>query len=180
MHLKLALKLFLRDLRGGELTILLGALVIAVSTVTTISLFVDRLEQALLRESASFIAADAAIYSSNPIDQTWIDKANSLGLDDARTISFLSMIFSGDRSQLVSVKGVEEGYPLRGKLSVSSVPFVDGFPTETGPQKGEVWIESRLFSALNIRKGDSVEIGIANFPMKSPELWIFSLESNVD
>ena len=165
MHLRLALKLFLRDLRGGELTILLGALVIAVSTVTTISLFVDRLEQALLRESASFIAADAAIYSSDPIDQRWVDKASSLGLDDARTISFLSMIFSGDRSQLVSVKGVEEGYPLRGKLSVTSAPFVNGFSTETGPQKGEVWLESRLFSALNIRKGDSVEIGIAKFPI---------------
>ena len=147
------------------MTILLGALVIAVSTVTTISLFVDRLEQALLRESASFIAADAAIYSSKPIDQTWADKAHSLGLDDARTISFLSMLFAGDKSQLVSVKGVEEGYPLRGELSVTSAPFANGVPSETGPKKGGVWLESRLFSALSIRQGDTVEIGIAQFPI---------------
>ena len=162
MHFKLALKLFLRDLKGGELTILIGAVVIAVSTVTTISLFVDRLEQALFRESATFIAADAAIYAPNPIDEAWIKKANSLGLDDAKTISFLSMVFSS-RSQLVSVKAVGADYPLRGQLSVTATPFESGSPVGKGPKKGEVWVESRLISALDILRGDSVEIGLASF-----------------
>ena len=57
----LAIRLLLRDLRSGELSLLLASLVIAVGTVTTITLFVDRLQQALLLESSSFIAADKVI-----------------------------------------------------------------------------------------------------------------------
>ena len=54
IQIGLALKLLWRDWRSGELTLLLVSLIIAISTVTTITLFVDRLQQALLLESASF------------------------------------------------------------------------------------------------------------------------------
>ena len=54
MHFSLAFKLLWRDWRAGELTLLLASLIIAVGTVTTITLFVDRLQQALLSESATF------------------------------------------------------------------------------------------------------------------------------
>ena len=67
MNPMLALKLLWRDWRSGELTLLLASLIVAVSTVTTITLFVDRLQQALVRESASFLAADLVISSSAPI-----------------------------------------------------------------------------------------------------------------
>lgn len=66
--LNLALKLLWRDWRAGELTLLLASLVIAVGTVTTVTLFVDRLQQALVAESATFLAADRVIRSADPID----------------------------------------------------------------------------------------------------------------
>ena len=68
MNTALAVKLLWRDWRSGELTLLLASLIIAVSTVTTITLFVDRLQQALERESASFLAADLVISSNEPIE----------------------------------------------------------------------------------------------------------------
>jgi len=90
----LALKLLWRDWRAGELTLLLTSLVIAVSTVTTVSLFVDRLQQALLKESATFLAADKVISSDEPIDTEIVDYATSLGLRTSETLGFLSMVFS--------------------------------------------------------------------------------------
>ena len=57
----LVLRLTARDWRAGELRLLLAALLVAVGTVSAISLFVDRLHRALLAESATFLAADAAI-----------------------------------------------------------------------------------------------------------------------
>jgi hypothetical protein len=54
--LRLSLRLLWRDWRGGELRLLFLALVMAVTSVTGIALFTDRLEQALLAESANMLA----------------------------------------------------------------------------------------------------------------------------
>ncbi|MCH8258531.1 MAG: hypothetical protein IIA75_11620 [Proteobacteria bacterium] len=126
MHFSVALKLLWRDWRAGELTLLLVSLIIAVSTVTTITLFVDRLQQALLRESSTFLAADRVISSSHPIADDILIKAGELGLQQAQTLSFLSMVFSADRAQFTAVKAVDDYYPLRGKLIVSDAPFLSG------------------------------------------------------
>ena len=164
MHPELALKLLWRDWRAGELTLLLASLVIAVTTVTTIALFADRLQKALLQESATFLAADRVISSSSPIDSSWLDKADELGLQRAQTLSFLSMVFSADRAQFSSVKAVDDHYPLRGELIVSDAPFVRGHPIEHGPKAGEVWMESRLYPSLDVQTGDILDVGVAGFP----------------
>ena len=49
MSFMLSLRLAWRDWRSGELALLSIALVIAVGTVTAISLFVDRLHQSFAR-----------------------------------------------------------------------------------------------------------------------------------
>lgn len=165
MHFSLAFKLLWRDWRAGELTLLLASLIIAVGTVTTITLFVDRLQQALLSESATFLAADRVISSSDPLPAEILDKADELGLKQAQTLSFLSMVFSGDRAQFASVKAVDDNYPLRGDLIVSDAPFVRGSITESGPPPGEVWLESRLLPSLGVDKGDILDIGVASFPV---------------
>ena len=72
--IKLAFKLLWRDWRAGELRLLFVSLVIAVGSVTTVTLFVDRLEQALLSESATFLAADQVISSSEVIDPAIVEE----------------------------------------------------------------------------------------------------------
>ena len=164
MRFNLALKLLWRDWRAGELTLLLASLIIAVGTVTTITLFVDRLQQALIKESATFLAADKVIASSDPIDEVVLQKATELGLEQAQTLTFLSMVFAEERAQFASVKAVDDNYPLRGKLITAPAPFVRGAPVEGGPARGEIWLESRLYPALDVEKGEELEIGVAMFP----------------
>ena len=162
MNPVLAWKLLWRDWRSGELTLLLASLIVAVSTVTTITLFVDRLQQALVRESASFLAADLVISSSAPISPLILNRAEQIGLQRAETLDFLSMVFAADRAQFASVKAVNPTYPLRGKLIVADQPFVRGRVATQGPAPGEVWLESRLLPALGLAPGDQLEVGIAN------------------
>ena len=162
MNPVLAWKLLWRDWRSGELTLLLASLIVAVSTVTTITLFVDRLQQALVRESASFLAADLVISSSAPISPLILNRAEQIGLQRAETLDFLSMVFAADRAQFASVKAVNPTYPLRGKLIVADQPFVRGRVATQGPAPGEVWLESRLLPALGLVPGDQLEVGIAN------------------
>ena len=162
MNLRLASRMAWRDWRSGELGLLLAALLVAIGTVTAISLFVDRLHQALLLESANFLAADRYIGGSRPIPDEFRRAAENRGLDAADVLSFPSMVFAGDdRNQLVAVKAVSEDYPLRGTLITGTEPFARGAPVDDVPPPGEIWIDSRLFPALGVGLGDTVEVGMA-------------------
>jgi putative ABC transport system permease protein len=162
MSLGFILRLAWRDWRGGELGLLVIALMVAVGTVTAVSLFVDRLHQALLKESATFLAADRYIGSSAEIPDAFRVAARELGLETADTLSFPSMVFTeGEKNSLVSVKAVGPGYPLRGVLKVTDVPFTKPTVTTELPEPGEVWLDGRLFPSLAVELGDQVEVGYA-------------------
>jgi putative ABC transport system permease protein len=94
MKLTFILRMAWRDWRSGELGLLLIALTVAVGTVTSIGLFVDRLQQALVGESADFLAADRRISGSRPIPDEWRLMAADLGIELAETMSFPSMVFA--------------------------------------------------------------------------------------
>lgn len=159
--LRLSLRLLWRDWQGGELRLLLLALVMAVTSVTGIALFTDRLEQALLVESANMLAADRVLSGRSAAPAEWFDEARTRGLRTAETVSFGSMVFSDNGNVLVSAKAVSDAYPLRGQLLVSDQPFTRGAPIVGGPSAGEVWVESRVMPALGAEIGDTVYVGEA-------------------
>ena len=161
MKLALIARLAWRDIRSGEMGLLLVALLVAVGTVTSISLFADRLQQALLQESSNFLAADRQISSSREIPKAFSRQADAAGLLTARTLVFPSMIFAGEANQLVSVKAVEATYPLRGELIVSNEPFGKGQAIQEVPEQGTVWLDSRLFPAMDVSIGETIEVGFA-------------------
>jgi putative ABC transport system permease protein len=156
--------MLLRDWRGGELGVLLAALVIAVAVVSGISAFATRLQNSLEQESHRFLAADRVISSSREIPAQFQDRATALGLSSARTLAFPSMVYSGEEDMvLVSVKAASDAYPLRGELLVSEQPFAASYPAAAGVQPGTVWLDSRLFPLLGVAPGDTVTIGEKDF-----------------
>ena len=170
MTLTLVLRFAVRDWRAGELRLLFAALLLAVGAVSAVSLFVDRLQQALVAESSSFLGADRVIDSSQAIPERFRELARAEGLRLADVVTFPSMVFASasggradGRSQLAGVKAVTPGYPLRGVLRVADVPFGASRATSSTPGLGEVWMDSRLFPALGVAVGDQVVVGHARF-----------------
>ena len=157
----LASRLLWRDWRSGELRLLFLALVMAVTSVSGIALFTDRLEKALLLESANMLAADRVLGSGKVLPDEILNEAQTRGLRTASTLSFTSMAFSDSGNMLVSAKAVSDTYPLRGDVIIADAPFIRGAPIQSGPQPGEVWLESRALPALGLEVGDSVYVGEA-------------------
>ncbi|MBT8145386.1 MAG: FtsX-like permease family protein [Gammaproteobacteria bacterium] len=157
----LALRLLWRDWQGGELRLLFLALVMAVTSVTGIALFTDRLEKALLLESANMLAADRIVSGRGTLPEEVLAEGQSRGLRTAETVSFTSMAFSDNGNMLVAAKAVTSAYPLRGDVVIAEAPFTQGTPVQSGPPAGEVWLESRALPALGIEIGDSVSVGEA-------------------
>ena len=159
--LSLSLRLLWRDWQGGELRLLFIALVMAVTSITGIALFTDRLEKALLLESANMLAADRIVSGRGDLPKEVLAEGRERGLATAEIVSFTSMVFSDDGNMLVAAKAVTDDYPLRGDVIISEEAFVRGRPIQSGPPPGEVWLESRALAALDIDIGDSVYVGEA-------------------
>ena len=158
----LSWKLLYRELRSGELGILLLALVIAVSVVVGVSSFVSRLQSALLSESARFLAADMVLVSRTPVSDEWVQEAEALGLATSLGVGFPSMAVADiDHMALVSIKAVSTGYPLRGDLRWSREPYGEVIAEGSIPAAGEVWLAPRLFALLDVSMGDPILVGEA-------------------
>lgn len=155
----LAFRLLIRDGRSGELTILVMALIIAVTSSTAISLFADRLHRTMSTQAAEFLAADLVITSPALISPLWITKAQSLGLNRARTAEFSTVLIENDELLLAGVKAVSPHYPLRGYLKTTKQDYSTQRITHHGPRKGEVWIDKRVLSALKLNLGDDLVVG---------------------
>jgi len=163
---RLGLRWILRDWRGGELGLLLAALALAAAAVATVDFFADRVERALTGSAADLLAADAAVEWSEPPRADWEEAAHAAGLRTARTLSFPSVVLHGDATQLVQIKAVGDGYPLRGRLRSAADPAaLDAGETGT-MAAGEAWGEARLYAQLGVSPGAVIDVGELRLPLR--------------
>lgn len=157
--LTLAWRLFRRDLRSGEHAIPFTALVLAVTIVAMLGLSAERLQHALDQRGATFMAGDLVLRSTRALDAAWFAMARERGLRVATVLDFATMAAHGDAMQLVSVKAVDDSYPLLGAIDIATTD--GGAPLETGqgPVRGEVWADARTLNLLGIAIGERVVIG---------------------
>lgn len=156
-------RMMMRDARAGELRLLVLALVVAVAAVTSVGFLADRVGQALQRDASQMLGADLLLDANAPISSTFIDAARERDVTVSQTLQFPSMASAGDEAQLVSLKAVEPGYPLRGSLRVADEPTAPGSVTRDIPTAGTVWADAQLLAILGISVGDTIGLGDSRF-----------------
>lgn len=157
--LGLALTTLRRDWRGGELTVLAVALVVAVASVASVGFFTSRIERVMQMQASELMAADLVVTSRAPLPEGYATEAGARGLAVAHTLTFRSVIVVGAATELVELKAVGAGYPLRGTLRTAAAPFAAERAESGGPAPGEVWVETRLLQALGVAVGERVQVG---------------------
>src|SRR3954471_9429715 len=154
-----------RDLRAGELRLLLVAVTLAVAALTAVGFFADRLKGGLARDARQLLGGDAVVVSDNPTPAAIVQKAREQGLQATTNIAFPTMARAtdarGGATRLVALKAVEPGYPLRGNLTVSDKPGDAGVSTRDIPRGGEAWVDRSLLEALGLGPGDVLLLGDA-------------------
>ena len=154
----LAARQLLRDARLGEVRVLFFAMIIAVAASTAIGYFSARLNDGMLLRATEFLGADLVLSGSSPADQAQIAQGKQLGLEHAQLVEFASVIATDEAIQLASVKAADSAYPLRGQLK-SAAQLYGAEEVSDGPAPGEAWAEARLFAALQLQIGDTIEVG---------------------
>jgi putative ABC transport system permease protein len=161
--LSFALRSFGRELRSGEVLVLLTAVALAVAALTAVGFLTDRIGKAVSRQANEVLAADLRLRSQEAIPDLWRDTAIDAGLATAETQTFPTVVFAGDESALATVKAVSETYPLRGTVRVSDELFGAQREVDTVPSPGELWVDGALLAKLNADVGDSLSVGEATF-----------------
>lgn len=155
----------MRDWRSGELRTLVAALITAVTIVTGLSLFTDKMQQSLNARSNDFLAADRVIQGATPLDEFVLEEARRRGLRDGLVLTFQSVVYAttdiDSAMQMATVKAVSDSYPLRGTLDVSDQPFATSYKSNDAPKVGEVWVDARLLPLMQLSVGDKLYVGEA-------------------
>jgi putative ABC transport system permease protein len=152
-----------RDLRSGELRLLVLAVTLAVAALTAVGFFADRLQGGMQRDARQLLGGDAVIVSDNPPPPAFEAKARGLGLQVVESLGFPTMARAtearGGNSKLVALKVVAPGYPLRGRLRVATQPEGAGELTRDIPAPGQAWVEAPLLEAIGLALGDELLLG---------------------
>ncbi len=149
---------FKPDLHAWWLLCLSTAITVAI--VAASQLFTNRISRLLDQQAAELLAADLVLSSSETLDARFQRQAEQLGLASANTVSLRSAIFIDDEPQLIELKAVSDGYPLRGILEVKTGLFEEVSRSMQGPRPGEIWIDSRVSHLL----GQPIELGMIRLP----------------
>ncbi|MEB0322746.1 putative ABC transporter permease subunit YbbP [Citrobacter portucalensis] len=144
---------FWREWRSPSLLIVWLALSLAVACVLALGNISDRMEKGLSQQSREFMAGDRSLQSSRTVPKAWIDEARQRGLKVGEQLTFATMTFARDTPQLANVKAVDDVYPMYGTLQTN--------PPGLKPQPGSVLLAPRLMALLNLKVGDSIDVGDA-------------------
>lgn len=169
LFLKLGWRSLLRDLRAGELRLLIVAVTLAVAALTAVGFFADRLKGGLQRDAGRLLGGDAVVRSDDVTPAAFIAKARALGLQSVSTVTFPTMGRApdeeGGQAKLVAFKGVPEGYPLRGAMKVSDSLEGAGRDTRDIPAPGTAWADASLLDALGLQLGQTLLMGESSFKL---------------
>ncbi|MCZ2496733.1 FtsX-like permease family protein [Xylophilus sp. Kf1] len=166
---RLGWRALLRDLRGGDLRLLVVAVTLAVAALTSVGFFSDRLQAGLQRDAGQLLGGDVVVASDNPAPAAFAERARREGLKSSTTVTFPTMARAADAqggaSKLVALKAVDAGYPLRGSLRTAQQPGAPDSATRDIPGPGEVWVDPSLPETLGLKIGDTLLLGDQSFRM---------------
>ena len=147
-----------RLIQNRSILLLVSALLVAVSAMTSVTFFVDRVDRALVLQGSSLMASDMVIQNGARLDASWTQTAIANGLKVSQQVSFPSVLFIDDEPVLVQVKAVDRVYPLRGKLVVADSK---GMTSTAIPASGQIYLDEVLRKKL----GDQSAVNLGNLDL---------------
>ncbi|MDR2871549.1 MAG: FtsX-like permease family protein [Xanthomonadaceae bacterium] len=157
---KYALRALRREFLAGDLLTIFVALTLGVAAMTAVGTLVNRVNLALTENASEILGGDLGLSSRQEIPEEFAEEARRRGLQTAYIVSFPTVLFHADASQMASVKAVDAGYPLRGQLWVALNDNGAGTMTAPAPAVGEAYADSRLLAELGLKVGDDIEFGM--------------------
>ncbi|MGR5238170.1 ABC transporter permease [Vibrio alfacsensis] len=149
------------EIRQGNLWPISVALILVIASIFALSALAERMEQVIVKQGKDALTADAVFVSANPIPAPLLTSTETL--ERSFMTRFATMAFSESGMQLISVRAVDEAYPLMGELVLDNHASGHIKPNQ-------LWLGERIMAQLEVIKGDVVTIGDADFTVSGAVL----------
>lgn len=149
------------EIRQGNLWPISVALILVIASIFALSALAERMEQVIVKQGKDALTADAVFVSANPIPDTLL--ASTENLERSTMTRFATMAFSDNGMQLISVRAVDDNYPLMGELVLDNNP-------SGRVKENQLWLDERIMAQLDVKSGDIVTIGDADFTVSGAVL----------
>jgi putative ABC transport system permease protein len=166
--MKFILGMAWRDSRASRRRLLLFSLcvVFGIAAVVALGSFGDSLGRAIQDQTKALLGADLVIGSRAELSVGAADYVRGLGGRQAVQTTFSSMMVfpgSGGNTRLVQVRAVAGDFPFYGDFVTEPSPAVGELRAAEATGRRVVILEDSLFNQFQVRVGDTVKLGRAEF-----------------
>ncbi len=163
MIFKLSYQQLFSQWKSGDLRVMVFALILAVTSITAVNFFINRIALHLNSQGGMLLGGDLVVISDHAIPADYAALAKKFNLQSTSTLEFPSMVINDSLNQLAEIKAVQNNFPLRGDFNVQLNLKKTAENIRNTPNQNEVWLEPRLATVLNVSINDMVEVGAAKF-----------------
>lgn len=170
MTLRTALRYVWRETRGAapRLAFFIACLAVGVAAVVAVASLSRGLDDGIRREARSLLAADLAVTAREALPEDVVTRVRAEGaIETTRVRELVSVIAappsaSGEpgASVLAELKAIDGRYPFYGELRTEP-----SRPLSELLADGGVIVAPELLTRLGLRVGDSLRVGVAEFPI---------------
>ncbi|HYX39498.1 MAG TPA: FtsX-like permease family protein [Oligoflexus sp.] len=123
-------------------------------------------EDKLQSSAKNMLAADLSVSARRALRPDEMEKLNAALPDGTRQLEILtlySMVTSAKRSVLVELKGIDQGFPYYGQITLEKKGLYEGKQPLDLVTAPKVWVAPELLVQLDVKPGESVRIGSLDF-----------------
>jgi len=155
---KLAIRLALRDLKGGlaGLGLLWLCLAVATAGLASVTSLASSIDQAIASNGRELLGGDLMLsVAQRDASEAERQAIDALGRSSKSTTTRAMLVAADGRSLLTELSGIDRNWPLAGRLTLA--------PGGKRPAGSEVAIGREVAERLALNRGNSVRIGRANY-----------------
>ena len=157
-------KMAWRESRGSRrrLILFLSSMIVGVALLTALTSVGDSLRKTVDEEARALLGADMRLESNRPIADSTEAFIDSLGGEQVRRVSFMSMVVFPQpmRTRMAMVRATQPGFPFYGTLETDP------------PEAGALYLKSRsalvdrgFMDNFGLSPGDTVQVGQHRYPI---------------
>ncbi len=168
IRIPLSLRLARRELKGGigGFRVLLACLALGVATIAAADSLDQSMRRTLAVNARALLGGDAALsLGYRPPTGEENEFVARFG-EVSHAIEMRAMAQAGESRGLVELKGVDELYPLYGRVTLDPPTALP----DALDRKDDVWgaaVDAELLARLGLHVGDSVRVGAAEFRIRA-------------